>query len=426
MLLLLLGYSSALVAEGWLLVNEAVPAGNTLAKGYQEIYPDEKMRVIRLDLNPMETIKEGELLKVVDQLKKEKGDGDWPEWSLSFYGMPLKVETSFGKVGFEAWFAAFPAPNHQLGKLVFNPDFYREGPRWEPIRACRLDGPALRHAQAMLIDWSRAAQWGAFRRCFPMDDQGVTASLLRSAGHLVQSREEAFLVREAEVQFWECRDDELLKLKDVVGENRLPPGAMIFRYHNTTKGEGPFRSTNDSSATVASKWGASFYVGAMGPMKVEADLCDAQLFLTRYLRGESFARAIYAATPNLGGSLLILGDPLARPYHPDKEKSYEASFLGSHEYGEDPVMLNMMAEAKDWWLARDYLKLWEKARFEMVLATLRVAIQQRESSIFYELLMRCRFQFGGKDEAEKVWKTWPEERKADWESVFRKMLISEG
>jgi hypothetical protein len=414
-----------LSAEGWLLVNESVPAGEQLAKGYQEMYPDEPMKVIRLDLDPMESMKEKDLVQLKEVLLGVKGEGSWPEWSLSFYGMPLKIETASGTVGFEAWLACLPGPDYQVGKLVFNPDFYREGPRWKPIRACRLDGPALRHAQGMLVSWSRAAQWGSFRRSFPMSDEGVTASLLRSAGHLVQPRGEAFLVRENEIQFWECRDDELLQLEEHVEGGKLPPGAMIFRYHNKAEKEGRFRSSGGSSAGVAVKWGASFFVGAMAPMKVEADLCDAQLFLTRYLRGESFASSIYAATPNLGGSLLILGDPLAKPYDREMEKVYEASFMGSHDHGDDPVTLKAMAEAKDWWLLREYLQLWEKARFEVVIATLKVAIQQRTSSIFHELLMRCRFQFGGVKEAEAVWGAWPKEGKGDWEVSFRKILLSE-
>lgn len=412
-------------AEGWLLVNDAVPAGLELAKGYQAIYPDVKMKVVSLELDPMETMEAKDLPAVIEQLKKAKGDGGWPEWALSVYGMPLKVKSGQSEVSFDARLACLPGPEIEFGKLIFNPDFYREGPRWKPIRVCRLDGPALRHAQIMLGAWSRVAQWGSFRRCFPMDEEGVTASLLRSAGHLVQPREEAFLVREEEIQFWESVDDEIIKLKDSLGETLLPPGAMIFRYHNSTNKEGAFRSTTGSSASLAVRWGASFFVGAMDPIKVEADLCDAQLFLTRYLRGETFSKSVYAATPNLGGSLLILGDPLAKPYHPEMEKVYEESFMGSHSHGDNPSVLKSMAQSKDWWLARDYLKLWEKARFEMVLATLKVAIQQRESALFYELLMRCSLQFGGRDEAEEVWGAWPKERKDDWEKAFQKILLSE-
>ena len=85
-------------------------------------------------------------------------------------------------------------------------------------------------------------------------------------------------------------------------------------------------------------------------------------------------------------------------------------------------MLALISQAKDWWLMRQYLKLWEKASFEMVLATLKVAIQQRGSTIFHECLFRCRLQFGGWEEAEKVWAAWPAHLKETWEFTLKKNL----
>ena len=169
------------------------------------------------------------------------------------------------------------------------------------------------------------------------------------------------------------------------------------------------------TASLALSHGASFYVGALAPNTPEEDLFDPELFASLYLKGENFVNSVYAATPILGGSLLIVGDPLAAPYSKAAQDFQNAAFMASKANEKDPLFAQKLNVARDWWMLHDYLEHWEKGRYQMVVELLKVAIQRRTDSVFLELLARCYKELDRKAELKVLWENWPETQKGDWE-----------
>lgn len=409
-------------ADGWLLVNSQVREGEELSASYQELYPEVSMQRVSLDIDPLEVVDRKSFEERVAPVIKALLEGGRPKWMLSFYGLPLLVDDGQRLTSFDQAITVLTAPGQQPGKLVFNPQFFEpegEAP-WAPIPVLRLDAPATQQARWSLESWARFRHWGGFRRCLPFNDQGTLAAMLTRDGHRVHPRSDLRHLRPGELQMLEFQDDEWTRWEKVLDwkDSSLAPGSLFIHYHNGSRDHGAFRGHRAGAAGKVARLGASFFIGSLHPRSSEEDLFDSTLFYSRWLRGRSFHEAVLGAMPNLGGSMLVLGDPLAAPYGPQAEKHREERFSSEKFPEEAEAFAKAFARAQDWWLARDHLRMWEQARFEMAVAAMRYAVLKRESALFRELQGDALQQLGRRQQLLELWKDWPVERRGDWEWVW--------
>ena len=411
---LVLSCASISANEGVLLVNRQVPLGFALAQNYQKLHPQAAMRMVEIDVAPLEKISKALFDSEVKPKLLTAFTSDLPTWILSFYGVPMLVEDGERQRTFDQLLTLLNYPETLNQRLVLNPLFFKEKVSWKPIPVCRLDGPALRHAELMLDSWAQLKNWGGWRRAFTLETEGGLNTRLALAGHPVYSSESLLHADLREVQWWESRDEECLGLlKDKSKSELFAPGSIALRRHSKTATSPSFRRGLSGAAKFVMH-GGGFYVGALSPRQVEEDLFDAELFASSYLKGHSFVDCAYGAMPTLGGSLLVLGDPLARPYSPAWEADLEKSLNASEADPNDKNYAVEVAIARDWWLIRDYLKFWEQAKFEMVQSLLKVAIARRDSPLYWEFFNEFNFQLGRTDLLSQTWLRWPEAKKNKW------------
>lgn len=416
--------------EGLLLYNQQVPLSKSLVDQYQKLHPEAVCRVMSIDVSPMETISEEIFKDKVASvlLKNMASEGVNPSWVLSFYGLPLWVKGAQRLRSFDQMLSILPLRQQQpqdLGRrLVLNPFFFGESADASPWKVSRLDGPALRHVERVLESWVQLKYWGGFRRCFLQGHDGELGARFALAGHLVYPSSWSREVELRELQLLESNSRvELLSfLKQRSEDELLGPGAIAVQYHQAMFDADAkvqlkplsFRRGRSGMAHFAMRGGA-FFVGSEAPKNRDEDLFDLSLFSALYLKGQTFVDSVYASMPNLGGAMVVLGDPLARPYHPTWEKEREMHLNASDADGRSEAYLQALKDSRDWWLVRDYLKYWEDARFKMVMNLLKVALARHQSPLFMELMGRCLFQMEGTEAVRRFWSRWPEKSKGSWQ-----------
>lgn len=398
------------------LVNSQVPVGRTIAEQYRQIHQLKDLRIVEVSVEPLETVSWTDYKSNIETpLKAAIGD-DWPEWLLTIYGMPLMVESEGRLRSLDQCLVLMRHKAEIKDKLVLSPLFFKENSdQFTPLPVCRLDAPALRQLQQVLESWAQLHNWGSYRRYFPIDRDIGLGQRLKTAGLWVQPIADFSKVRLVEVQLLQGVDQVLsADLKSRPDTELFAPGALVFRQHNTTQSDLPFRG-NTNTASLALAHGAAFYVGALAPKTSEEDLFDPEIFAALYLKGENFINSVYAATPILGGSLLICGDPLASPFSKIALEQQSTSFMGSQADSQDPHFAKKLNLARVWWMLHDYLDHWERGRYEMVVQLLKVAIQRRSDSLLLECLARSYRDLDRNAELQALWESWPEAQKGDWE-----------
>jgi uncharacterized protein (TIGR03790 family) len=407
------------LASGMLLVNTQVPVGKEIAQQYAELHQLKDLKVVEISVDPLESISWAEYKSKVEvPLRLAIGEA-WPDWLLTIYGVPVMVEGTGRIRSLDQCLALMRYSEDLQDKLALNPHFFKEASdKFIPLRVCRLDAPALKHVQSILESWAQLRNWGHYRRCFPMDAKGKFSEMLNIKGLWTHPISDFTSARLDEVQLLESQDDDLaLLLASRSPQEIFAPGAIVIRHHNKAQKDTPFRS-NKGNASRALAHGAGVYIGALGPKATEEDLFDPELFASLYLKGKSFVDSVYAATPILGGSLLICGDPLAEPFSQTGEALHESSFMTAQQNDKDPLFVQKLARARDWWMIHDYLSHWEKGQFSMVVELLKIAIQRRPEPVYCELLARSYLELGRQEELQSLWNTWPEDKKGDWEKYL--------
>ena len=399
-----------------MLVNSQVPVGRSIAEQYSQNHQLKDLRIVEVSVEPLETISWADYKSNIEAPLKAAIGENWPEWVLTIYGMPLMVESEGRLRSLDQCLVLLRHTGVIKDKLVLSPLFFKEkSDQFTPLPVCRLDAPALRQLQLVLESWAQLHNWGSYRRYFPIDSDIGLGQSLKAAGLWVHPRADFPKARLDEVQLLQGVDQNLATLLKARPEAELfSPGAIVFRHHNTTQSELPFRG-NQNTASLALAHGAAFYVGALAPKASEEDLFDPEIFAALYLKGENFIDSVYAATPILGGSLLICGDPLAAPFSKTALDRQNANFIGSQADSKDPHFAKKLNLARVWWMLRDYLKHWEQGRYEMVVQLLKVAIQRRNDSVFLECLARSYRELDRSAELHALWENWPEAQKGDWE-----------
>ncbi|MBF0245213.1 MAG: hypothetical protein HQL31_08050, partial [Planctomycetes bacterium] len=110
----------------------------------------------------------------------------------------------------------------------------------------------------------------------------------------------------------------------------------------------------------------------------------------------------------LGGGILLLGDPLARPFAREKTAQYEDFYnncLGAEDEGEK--LLN--GRALLFWLLHAILQNWREGRLELAIGELQGAVKIRpRHSIFRETLADFLNRVGRTAELSKLLDSWSE------------------
>jgi hypothetical protein len=229
----------------------------------------------------------------------------------------------------------------------------------------------------------------------------------------------------SEVQWLAGHDDELGQVLLAKGRaQRFGPGAMVVRHHRGKDEDLPFRSTR-GSASQATLRACGFYVGALAPRSSTEDLFDCAVFLDHYLGGACFYESVMAAQPSLGGSRLVCGDPLAKPYAQSEEVLRKQHFSQSVGAEADPLYVKAMAVAREWWVLRSHLQKWDEGKFLWVRNLAQLAVTTHASPLFREHQCAVLYQLGERAQFDEAWSRWPLASKSAWvQHRFREHWLS--
>ena len=406
------------------LYNKKVPTGKGLAYDYADFRKLSTNVMFGLDLPTHESISKKTYLDCFKNQLSERLEARRPEVILSVYGLPLWVEDGERVRSFDQLLTLSEGVERLDERLILNPLIQSPVPPFAEalIRVSRLDGPSIRQAQMMLHQWKELANIGCWRRYGMSGIDEALSQLMRQRGFWVEEKPALDLITLNELQFLHTPQGQMRELYELHSKDRLPPGAMLLRYHSASFGDGDFRSLGESDASAACMLGVSFFIGAHKILRAEEDLFDPLLFFLKFSKGESFIDAAYAAMPNLGGSMLLLGDPLAKPFS-------EASIALQRTYYEtnqledpDENELKQFNDAKDWWLVHDYFDLWNKGKIDLVIANLKMAIIKRRSRLFFEHLARRYKQMGQREKMKSWLRKWPEKKRTSWDKHVLEMM----
>lgn len=407
-----------------ILYNKKVPSGKDLVYDYLEHYQLSVNVMMGLDLSTRESISMQDYKTCFEEQLSGRFAESRPEVILTVYGLPLWVEDGERVRSFDQMLVLGEGALELDERLILNP--LLQNPKSELasrlIRVSRLDGPSLKQAKLILDQWKKMHFMGCWRRFGLSGIDDELPQLMKQRGFWVEEKPALNLMPLNELQFLDCHQGQLRELLELHPKEKLAPGAMMLRYHSSSFRDGDFRSLGESDASAACLLGASFYVGAQKTLRPEEDLFDPLLFLLNFSNGASFSQAAYQAMPNLAGSLLIIGDPLAKPFSSESLERQRQFFERNQMKNPSDEDLQEFNLAKDWWLMREYFEMWNQGKIEMVLANLKMAIIKRRSPLFFERLSHCYKQLG-KHEDMKPWLgKWPKNRRSPWEKHVLEML----
>jgi len=407
---------SLISAEILVLYNKKVPQGKDLALEYMALHHLEAEVLLGVDVSVRESLTMEDYLQFYKTQLAERVEAQRPSIVLTVYGMPLWVEHGDRLRAFDQLLTMGEGAEHLDERLILNPLLQTPVSPFasQLIRVSRLDGPSFKQAKMMLTQWQRMDEMGCWRRyCLSGIDEEMEQLMLQR-GLWLDRKPALNLVPLDEVQFLHAHQGKIKELNELHKNQFLPPGAMLLRFHSSSFRDGDFRSLGDGDAASACMMGVSFYIGAQKTQQPQEDLFDPLLFFLKFSEGASFVDAAYLAMPNICGSLLVLGDPLAKPFAKESVEKQKAYF--EKDQLEDPsdVELARFNQAKDWWLVRDYYQLWNEGRVEIVLASLKVATIRRRSELFYEQLIRSYRQLGRNDDVVELLTKWPVAKRSAW------------
>lgn len=417
--------AAPLFAAGLVVVNGEVPSSMALVEDYRKLHGLETLPVLSLNCAVTEEMPLAQLRdEVLPAVTKAIGEFQ-PDWILTIYGLPLWVRDGTDK----------RSVDQLLGLAALEPSLWSSGlPKrielGEPAAAvarpvCRLGGPSLSHAKEVLESWARLKAWGGFRRCFPLRFSGPASGRLRAAGHWVHAHSDFEAVPLSEVQWLEGQGDQLAAvLRSKSREQRFAPGAMVVRHHSAADEDLPFRSKG-SSASQALLRACGFVVSALAPRSASEDLFDTAVFLDHYLGGARFHESVMAAQSSMGGSRLICGDPLAKPYALEEEALRKQTFSQSLDSDADGRFVQAMTVAREWWVLRAHLQKWDEGKFLWVRNLADLAVRAHASPLFREHLCAVLYQLGERAAFAEAWSAWPAASKGPWaEHRYRKHWAS--
>lgn len=420
-----------------LLVNRQVPLGGELAARYADFYKIPETRIIVLDLPVEEVIGMDAYLELLAaplrrHLKPLLEQKLHPV-VLNFYGVPLSVRDGKRLRLVDRLVSLLFREDPLDGRLVLNPYWRREVVfnRDLPILLCtRLDAPTPALAEKLLEAWISHSRLGPWKRYLVPESASEVRSLLEEKALIVHSLEEVDSFPEGQVQ-WALLPSEQLKRWHAEGKKVVVGGAVLLDDDGRRPVvEGRLRSTGESDVAAALLSGAAFYIGQHTPREAYEDIFEMPHFIRRFTFGESFASATHGSLAQLGGGVLIIGDPLARPFQ-DDQLAYSDEYYGTPgEDFADREALSRFSEVKDWWLAHDALLDWHGGRMSLAIGKLRGAIHLRKhSSIFYQLLCSFLEQSGQTEALARTLELWQKKglEKGDTERIegFRPISAAE-
>lgn len=410
--------------EVLILFNSNVPTGKELALDYVKLYELTSDSILGIDVPTKETISKEEYLTCFRSQLEKRFEERRPSVILTVYGIPLWVEEKSRLRSFDQLLVLGEGVEGLDERLILNPLLQSPIPPFasQLVMVSRLDGPSIKQAKLMFSQWKEHKNIGCWRRFAVSGNDKDLEQLILQKGLWLEKSPALNVLALSELQFLHTHQGRLKELREMHRNELLAPGAMMFRYHSTSFRDGDFRSMGSGDASAACLMGTSFFIGAQKTERPEEDLFDPMLFFLKYSQGQKFIEAVYNAMPNLGGSMLILGDPLAKPFS-ESSLAFQKEYFEKEQL-EDPseLELTLYNQAKDWWLIRDYFKLWGKGYAKMVIASLKMAIQNRKSSVFYEHLVRSYKQIGKKSEMDYVIAKWPESKRSDWDKSFLELM----
>jgi hypothetical protein len=407
-----------------ILYNKKVPSGKDLVYDYIEHHGLSTNVMLGLDLSTRESISIEDYKSCFEQQLSRRFEENRPDVILTVYGLPLWVEDDERLRAFDQLLVLGEGAMKLDERLILNP--LLQNPKSEfsshLVKVARLDGPSLKQAKVVLSQWKKMHRMGCWRRFGLSGIDKDLPQLMKQRGFWVEEKPALNLMPLNELQFLNCHQGQVRELLELHAKEVLAPGSMILRYHSSSFRDGDFRSLGESDASAASMMGASFYVGAQKTQRPEEDLFDPLLFFLKFSKGDSFVDAAYHAMPNLAGSLLLIGDPLARPYAaPSIER--QRQFFERNQLKDPSVEeLKEFNLAKDWWLMREYFEMWNEGKIDLVLANLKMAIIKRRSPLFFERLSHCYKQLGRQEEMKPWLGKWPKQNRSPWEKHVLELL----
>lgn len=407
-----------------ILYNKKVPSGKDLVYDYIDHYGLSVNAMYGIDLSTRESISMQDYKACFEQQLSKRLAEDKPDVILTVYGMPLWVEDDERLRSLDQLLVLGEGVMNLDERLIFNP--LLQNPESELasqlIRVCRLDGPSLKQAKVILDQWKQMHWTGCWRRFGLSGIDDKLPQLMKQRGFWVEEKPALNLMPLNELQFLDCHQGQVRELLEMHPKETLAPGAMLLRYHSSSFRDGDFRSLGESDASAACMLGVSFYAGAQKTLRPEEDLFDPLLFLLKFSNGASFAEAAYHAMPNLGGSLLLIGDPLAKPFASQSVERQSQYFERNQLKDPSAEELREFNLAKDWWLMREYFEMWNQGKIDLVLANLKMAIIKRRSPLFFERLSHCYKQLGKQDEMKPWLGKWPKNHRSPWEKHVLELL----
>ena len=391
-----------------LLCNKDIALGRDLARQYADFYQLSGNVIVEIPMPLTEAITLDEYQnKVRAPLKKileEKFGAAPPEMLLSFYGVPLLVQDKQRWRSVDQLLALLYWDGHTRDNVVSNPCFLKAGiVAGQPLRVCRLDAPNPKYAQRLLQNWISAAHFGPWRRYLVGPDEKSLRFIFEKSDLSVHDSSSFKKFPPREIQYLQASSTQLAALVARGDASRFNHGALVLKTSDIGEMSGPFRSLGHCDASAAILAGAGFYVGSHKRMHEFEDLFNHEHFFERFLAGENFASAVYGAMPNLAGSLLVIGDPLFRPHHPNALAEYEKTFLLTQLPTEDKNYIALFTMAKDWWLLREGIKDWQDERLDMAMGKLKGAhLLRSHTAIYAEQLLDYYTRLDEREEINKL------------------------
>ncbi|MBF0197363.1 MAG: hypothetical protein HQL32_06615 [Planctomycetes bacterium] len=398
-------------SELLIICNQNVKAGKGLALRYAEAYGFQENAILSIPMPTGESISISEYdQKIKPQVLKHLSANSQVKTLLTVYGVPLFVKDNQRIRSLDQLLSIIRMPQQLGDKLALNPIYFKVdlGDIPPPLTISRLDGPALRHAENMLANWLEFPRFGAWRRFLFNSSHSSLFSLLQHTYHRpAQDKSCLSNVPIDEIQFIQAQQKDLDQLMNRQHKRSLPLGSLVVHEMTENTQFGPFRSLDQSPASTACSLGAGFFIGTHNALLEDKELFDLHIFMENYLKGENFSSSIQKATLLLGGSLIILGDPLSIPFHKKAIAQQEEFYMSNSLPKKDEEYIRFFTYSKDWWLLNSYIRLWEELKFNIAITTLKVAISKRKSPVFFELLCRFYTEMDEKENLEKLIQKWP-------------------
>lgn len=397
------------------LYNSNLPRGKIFAQAYATHYEldDSSLLGIAMPLeeNISHAIYQSSIAGPLKLWMREKNyPTGQPDVILTVFGVPLFVDDGKRLRSVDRLISILNRKGPPLGEaLAVNP-FWRgkvQNKENYPVPVSRLDAPTSGDVVMMLNSWKNHSIVGAFKRYLPDKIPSERFHLLKNFGLVVQENKEP-LPPAAEIQYIEATGEALQQMAR--RHLALAPGAVVVKDSPVISPmrDGPFRSKGKSASSAACLIRAGFYIGRSGEtLKEYEDFFDRDAFLAAYLEGASFANAAQAGMAHVGGSILVIGDPLARPFHPMALEHFEKFFETPRPADDSPAVKAMVSDAAVWWFAREALLDWYNGKAHLSIGKLRGSARLRPTTgIYFELAGKLMIESGMDDRLPMLLDAW--------------------